>query len=63
MMAAVGTLMVTAGVLLLGLVVLGVLVAAVMTPARRLSRALGGLRNSLDTGVAPLRAGLRRRGR
>lgn len=55
------TLLVVTAIVLAGLVVLGVLLAGITAPARRLNQAVSGFRSSLDTGLAPLRGGLRRR--
>ena len=46
-----------------GLIGLVVLALVVLAPLRRFESALGGLRTSLEVGIAPLRAGLRRRAR
>lgn len=55
------TMLIVIVAVLFGLVVLGLLLATLTMPARRLNQAVGGLRSSLDAGLPPLRAGLRRR--
>lgn len=62
-MDAVETLAVTIGGVVVGLIGLVLLALVVRAPLRRFESALGGLRTSLEVGIAALRAGLGRRAR